>query len=72
MKQLLWIVSIFVLLWMMPVRAQQCDVVTNAEDSIIAQKAQELVKDKPTRFEKLAALHAFVRDEIGQAKTQYG
>jgi hypothetical protein len=72
MGKALWVVAALLAAWCMPASAQTCGVATNAEDSAIASTAQELVKDKPTRLDKLTALHAFVRDEIAQAKTQYG
>ena len=42
------------------------------DDKAFDTKAKELLTGKNTRLEKISALHSFVRDEIGQAKTQYG
>ena len=39
---------------------------------LFAAKARELTAGKDTRIDKIIALQAFVRDEIAQAKTQYG
>jgi len=41
-------------------------------DAAIKQKVEELTEGKKTRWEKIAVLHAFVRDEIAQIKTKYG
>ena len=51
--------------------AQEQAAVTN-EAAVFKAKADELIKGKPARIEKLAAIQAFVRDEIAQAPTQYG
>jgi hypothetical protein len=40
--------------------------------ALFAAKAKELAAGKNTRVDKIIALQAFVRDEIAQAKTQYG
>ena len=72
MKKALGVVAALLAVWCLSACAQTCDVATNAEDSLIAAKAQELAKDKPARLNKITALHTFVRDEIAQAKTQYG
>jgi len=37
----------------------------------IATKAGELVAERTTRLEKLAAVHRYVRDEIREVKTRY-
>ncbi len=42
------------------------------EDGLIDAKTEELVAGKETRFEKISALYAFVRDDITQIKTEYG
>ncbi len=43
-----------------------------AEDKAVEAKATELLTGKTTRLDKITVLHSFVRDEIDQAKTQYG
>jgi hypothetical protein len=45
---------------------------TNDDGKIFADKAKELTQGKNTRIEKLIAIHSFVRDDIAQAKTQFG
>jgi hypothetical protein len=45
---------------------------TNGDDKAFTDKAKELTQGKDTRIEKLIAVHAFVRDEISQTKTQFG
>lgn len=44
----------------------------SADDKAIGDKATELVTGKNLRLEKISVIHSFVRDEIGQAKTQFG
>ena len=45
---------------------------TNSDNGVFSTKALELTKEKTDRIDKLQAIHTFVRDSIGQAKTQYG
>jgi hypothetical protein len=44
----------------------------SSDDKVVDAKANELLAGKTTRLDKISALHTFARDEIGQAKTQYG
>ena len=52
--------------------ADACGNTATNDDQLITAQAQELVKGKTTRLEKVSAIHSYVRDQIGQSKTQYG
>jgi|GEM_PF-3928021 len=73
MKKIIPILSLIIVLAVSRVfAADSCGEAATGDDKAIATKAKELVTGKNTRLEKISALHSFVRDEIGQAKTQYG
>ena len=72
MKRFIGFASLVALLFVVSGYAQTCNTVTNSDDSVFQTKAQELTQDKVSRLDKLQALHTFVRDEIAQARTQYG
>ena len=42
------------------------------DEAAIAAKAKELTEGKASSAEKVAAVHAFVRDNIKQIKAKYG
>lgn len=49
------------------------DSASKEEDpAVFAAKAKELTTGKTSRLEKIAALHAFVRDQIAEVPTNYG
>jgi hypothetical protein len=49
---------------------EDCEEVESGSN--IVAKAQQLVTGKTTRLQKLTALQTFVRDDIAEARTQYG
>lgn len=50
----------------------QADSAADPEAAQIKALAEKLVQARAERAEKVAAVHQYVRDEIAQAKTQYG
>lgn len=41
-------------------------------ETLIIQKAAEMVKDKARKSEKIIAVHDFVKEQISEITTQYG
>lgn len=73
MKKIFMILSLAVFLMSARVfAADSCGTAAKADDNPIETRAKELVAGKNTRLEKISAIYSFVRNEIGQAKTQYG
>ena len=71
MKRIVGFASLIVLIFVLSASAQSAAPAVGDDAAFLA-KAQELTKDKVSRLDKLQALQTFVRDEIAQAKTQYG
>jgi len=67
-----WTISLFLLAVLGLAGFAAGQVSTNVEDQVFTTKATELTSSLTGRVDKIIALHAFVRDEIAQAKTQYG
>ena len=72
MKRLVGFASLIVLLLALSAHAQCAPDAASPDDGIFLTKAQELTQGKETRLDKLLAIHAFVCNEVAQAKTQYG
>jgi len=72
MKKIISILSILLFLTISHVSQAVSAEDLASGDKAMGDKATELVIGKNSRLEKISAIHSFVRDEIGQAKTQYG
>jgi len=72
MRKILFLAMLTVLLFAFSGYAQTAPATAAAQPPAFQVKADELIKDKATRLEKIQAIHAFVRDQIDQAPTQYG
>jgi hypothetical protein len=49
-----------------------CATPQTADEKAVQAKAHELMVGKTARLDKILTLQIFVRDEIGQAKTEFG
>ena len=64
--------SMFLLVFLLVAGFASAQTASNAENQVFLAKAAELTSGLTGRVDKVIAVHAFVRDTIAQATTQYG
>jgi hypothetical protein len=64
--------GILILILLFSVSATKASPAVNPVTNVCTVKARELTAGISNRWQKMNALHVFVRDDIKQIKTQYG